>query len=636
MAYKELVQVILDGVGGRENINGVTHCVTRLRFDLKDENKAKTDKLKNTSGVVTVVQSGGQYQVVIGNHVPEVHKEFIEEAGMSEGNTDSSDSGKKKGVFDAFIDLISGIFTLILSLLAATGMIKGLNVIFVSTGWLSETSGTYAILQAAGDAFFYFFPIFLGYTSAKKFGLKPFVGMAIGAALVYPSMSSLTVGLDPLYTLFSGTLFESPVYVTFLGIPVILMNYGSSVVPIVLANFFGSKLEKFITKIIPSLLRSFLVPFLTVLLMVPLTYLLIGPIATWAGNILGSGALAAYNFSPVLAGLIVGGFWQVLVMFGLHWGVIPIAINNIAVFGYDPLLILGMSTPFATAGAVLAVLIKSKNTQLRAIGIPAFISSFFGVSEPSLYGVTLPRKKPFIATLIAAATGGVIVGLSGSQKFMMGGMGIFGIPTVINPDTGWDIGFYGFIIAIIVAFVLAFILTITFFYDPKEDREQEKQAKKKVDESTEESPELLETKEIVSPISGKIIPVSEITDEAFSSELLGKGIGVIPESGEVIAPFDGVVVTLFPSRHAIGLKSTDGVELLIHIGMDTVKLEGEYFHSLVEQGDHFKQGDKLLTFEPEKIKQAGYSIETPIIVTNHQNYLDVVMDESIKGIKIIN
>ncbi|MGG5329765.1 beta-glucoside-specific PTS transporter subunit IIABC [Enterococcus sp. AZ163] len=634
MAYQELVQEILQEVGGKENILGLTHCITRLRFNLKDESKANTEKLKKTKGVVTVVQGGGQYQVVIGNHVPEVYQEFVDYAGLSGGETKVKE--EKKGPLDTFIDIISGIFTPVLGLLAATGMIKGLNVLFVSLGWISNTSGTYAILQAAGDCFFYFFPIFLGYTAAKKFGLKPFIGMAIGASLVYPALAGLTQGVEPLYTLFAGTIIESPVYVTFLGIPVILMSYSSSVIPIVISTFFGAKLEKFVTKIMPSVLRSFLVPFLTVLIMVPLTFIVIGPIATWVGNILGAFVLAIYTFNPIIAGVAVGAVWQVLVMFGLHWGIIPIAINNIGVLGYDPVMVLGQSTAFATAGAVLAVIIKSRNNSVRAIGIPAFISSLFGVSEPSLYGITLPRKKPFIATLISASVGGLIMGIFGTKSYIMGGMGIFSLPNYINPETGIGSGFYGYVIAIIVAFVLSFVLTMTFFYDPAEDREEAKNAEEVPDAVAVQNKQLMTEIEFDLPVNGKVIPLSEIQDTAFSQGLLGKGIAVQPSEGKVYAPFDGTVEVLFPTNHAIGLKSIDGVEVLVHVGMDTVNLEGKYFQAEVSQGDSIKKGDLLLTFDPQEIQEAGFATETPIVVTNTRDYLEVLGEVAEKRIKIIN
>lgn len=632
MAYEKLVKEILKDVGGKENINGLTHCITRLRFNLKDEEKANTEELKEVPGVVTVVQSGGQYQVVIGNHVRDVYKEFIELSGLL---TETEVVKEKKGLLDSFIDIISGIFTPVLGLLAATGMIKGLNVLFVSLGWFTNTSGTYAILQAAGDCFFYFFPIFLGYTAAKKFGLNQFVGMALGAALVYPAIAGLTASVEPLYTLFSGTIFESPIYITFLGIPVILMNYGSSVIPIVVSTFFGSKLEKSLARIIPGILKSFLVPFLTVIIMVPLTFIIIGPIATWAGDLLGEFVLTIYNFSPIVAGIAVGAIWQVLVMFGLHWGIIPIAINNISVLGYDPVMVLGQATPFATAGAVLAVIIKSRNVSVRAIGIPAFISSLFGVSEPSLYGVTLPRKKPFIATLISASVGGLIMGIFGTKSFIMGGMGIFSLPNYISPESGIGSGFYGYVIAIVVAFVLSFILTLTFLYDPKEDREAQNRRDNEKNKVESKKNDLMTEVAVSLPIAGEVFPLSEIADAAFSTELLGKGLAVRPSEGKVYAPFDGTVETFFPTNHAVGLKSVDGIELLIHIGMDTVNLEGKYFVPKVKQEDTIKKGQLLLEFDGKAIQEAGYSIDTPIVVTNTKKYLDVVEKVAEKELIII-
>ncbi|MEY8446293.1 beta-glucoside-specific PTS transporter subunit IIABC [Enterococcus ratti] len=630
MKYQELVEKILKGVGGKENIQSLTHCITRLRFDLNDEKKADTKKLKQTAGIVTVIQSGGQYQIVIGNHVPEVYKEFMEYAGLSE--VESKQTHKKKKPFDAFIDVISGIFTPVLSLLAATGMIKGLNVLFVSLGWISNQSGTYTILQAAGDCFFYFLPIFLGYTAAKKFKLTPFVGMTLGAALVYPALSNLMANTKPLYTLFAHTIFESPVYITFLGIPVILMSYSSSVIPIVIATFFGAKLEKKLTEIIPSLLKNFLVPFFTVLLMVPLTFIIIGPIATWMGDILGAIVLNIYDFSPMIAGIVMGAIWQVLVMFGLHWGMIPIAINNISVLGYDPVLVLSSATPFATAGAVLAVIIKSKNNSVRSIGVPAFISSLFGVSEPSLYGVTLPRKKPFIATLMASSVGGLIIGTFGTKSYIMGGMGIFSLPNYLDPEKGMTSSVYGYVIAIAAAFILSFILTFTFMYDPKVD-----QAANKVGEEKEQSTsiQLLNETEIDLPLSGKALLLKEIADTAFSEGLLGKGLAIQPDTGKVYAPFDGTVETLFPTNHALGLKSLNGIELLIHIGVDTVNLKGEYFFPTIQQGVEFKKGELLLTFDLDKIQRAGYSTITPVVVTNTKDYLEVIGEPIARKIKII-
>lgn len=459
MKYEQLAKDIIENVGGKENVNSVVHCITRLRFKLKDETKAKTDVIKNMEGVVTVMKSGGQYQVVIGNHVPDVYQAVVHVGGFqSQTPVDADDEGKQKS---SFIDIISSIFTPILGVLAATGMIKGLNALFVALGWLSNTSGTYQILNAVGDSLFYFFPIFLGYTAIKKFGGSTFIGMAIGASLVYPTLTTLTTG-KPITTLFSGTVFQSPVYIEFLGIPVILMSYSSSVIPIILAAYFGAKIEKWFRKVIPDVVKAFLVPFFTLLVTVPLTFLIIGPVATWAGVLLGQATLWLYNLSPIIAGFFVGGLWQVFVIFGLHWGLVPIAMNNLTVHGADPILGTMFAASFAQIGAVLGVWLKTKQQKLKSLSIPAFISGIFGVTEPAIYGITLPLKRPFIISCIGGAIGGAILGFAKSQLYMIGGLGVFMIPTYISPKAGITFGFWGAIIAIIVGFILSFILTYLF------------------------------------------------------------------------------------------------------------------------------------------------------------------------------
>ena len=465
MKYEQLAKDIIANVGGKENVNSLAHCITRLRFKLKDEGKANTEVLKDMNGVVTVVKSGGQYQVVIGNHVTDVYNAVLAVGGFESAPQVEEESNEKMNPFNKFIDIISGVFTPTLGVLAATGMIKGLNALFVSLGWLDPASGTYAILNAVGDCLFYFFPIFLGFTAAKKFNVNQFIGMAVGAILVYPKLLGLMSG-EPLYTLFQGTIIESPVYVTFLGIPVILMDYSSTVIPIILATFAAGKVEKFFKKVIPDVVKTFLVPFCTLLVVAPITLIVIGPAATWAGKLLGALTLNIYNLSPVIAGLFMGAFWQVFVIFGLHWGFIPIAINNFTVFGSDPILAGVFGASFAQTGVVLAILLKTKNAKLKSLSIPAFISGIFGVTEPAIYGITLPKKKPFIISCIGAAIGGAIIGLAGTRGYMIGGLGIFGIPSYISP-TGMDKGFYGAIIGISVAFVVGFLLTLFTYKEEK-------------------------------------------------------------------------------------------------------------------------------------------------------------------------
>ncbi|MBY0755404.1 PTS beta-glucoside transporter subunit IIBCA [Clostridium sardiniense] len=617
--YEQLAKDIIKNVGGRENVNRLTHCITRLRFKLKDESKANTEVLKKMEGIVTVIKSGGQYQVVIGNHVPDVYDTVVEIGGFG-GAANEEESKEKMSPFNKFIDIISGVFAPTLGVLCATGMIKGFNALFISLGLLTPESGTYQILNAIGDSLFYFFPILLGLTAAKKFKLNQFVGMAIGAALVYPALSGLTAG-EPLFTLFQGTIIESSVHITFLGIPVILMNYSSTVIPIILATYVASKVEKGFKKIIPDVVKNFIVPFCTLLVVVPLTFIVIGPIATWAGQVLGAITVGMYNLSPIVTGIFMGAFWQVFVMFGLHWGLIPVAINNLTTLGYDPVLSLMFAASFAQIGVVLAILIKTKNKKLKSLCIPAFISGIFGVTEPAIYGVTLPRKKPFILSCVAAAVGGGILGAMGTMTYTIGGLGIFGIPTFINTQTGIDKGFYGALIAIAVAFVVGFILTLIggFKDDETESNNNGNDMKNSIKEK-----ELMKQEVLISPLKGEVKALSEVEDEAFSKGALGKGIAINPTEGKIFAPADGVLTTLFPTGHALGITTDNGTEVLIHIGMDTVKLDGKYFTPKVNQGEKIKKGQLLLEFDINAIKKEGYSVVTPIVITNSDSCLDIV------------
>ncbi|MGY3779082.1 PTS transporter subunit EIIC [Isobaculum melis] len=471
MKYEDLAKTIIEKVGGKGNVISVVHCMTRLRFKLKDESLAKTDELKDMDGIVTVMQSGGQYQVVIGNHVSDVYKAVTYVGGFNNEEALEIDEGDNKhmSLFDKFIDTVSGVFTPTLGVLAGTGMIKGLLAILTITKLVSADSGTYLLLNAIGDSLFYFFPIILGYSASKKFKGNPFIGMVIGACLVYPAVVGMAPTLEGpgegvLYTLFKGTVIESPIKLTFFGLPVILPinGYGSSVIPVIFAAFFGAKVEKFFKKVIPDVVKMFLVPFFTILIVVPLTFLIIGPIASWLGDLLGAGSLAIYDLSPIVAGALIGGLWQVFVMFGLHWGLVPIALINLGKFQSDPVLALTFAASFAQIGAVLAVVLKSKNDKVKGLGISAFITGIFGITEPAIYGITLPRKKPFIMSCIGAGVGGALIGLFGGRSFQMGGLGIFAIPNKINPVDGIGMDFYGTLIAIAAGFVVGFFLTYMF------------------------------------------------------------------------------------------------------------------------------------------------------------------------------
>lgn len=465
MDYTNLSQAIISGVGGRDNIRSVVHCATRLRFKLRDVQKAQTNVLEKTDGVITVVQSGGQYQVVIGNHVADVYDNLVKVGGLASEEAvpdDRPTEHEHVRFIDRAIDLVSGIFSPILGVLCATGMIKGFVAMAVTFKWLSETGGTYQIINAIGDQFFYFLPVMLGYTAAKKFGLNHFIGLAIGATLCYPGIVALSSSKNTLFTLFSGTVLESPIHTSFLGIPVITMNYTSSVIPVILAVWFAAKLQKASRRVIPDAVKTFLVPFFVLLIAVPVTLLAIGPVATWASTLISHACLTVYQFNPTIAGVLLGGCWQLLVMFGLHWGLVPLEMTNLSAQGFDPILVLTFAASFAQTGVCLALTLQTKSQKTRSIGIPAVISGIFGITEPAIYGLSLPRKRPFMLSCIAAAVGGGILGFFGSAAYMVSGLGIFGIPAMLNPKTGlaWD--FYGVLIAISVAFVLGFTLQYIF------------------------------------------------------------------------------------------------------------------------------------------------------------------------------
>lgn len=635
MKYEQLAKDIVENVGGKENVNSVVHCITRLRFKLKDEDKANTKVLENMDGVVTVRKSGGQYQVVIGNHVPDVYKAVVAEGGFEAAkpvDQDDADGGERQSLFNRFIEMISGIFLPILGVLAASGMIKGFNALFVALGWLDPEGGTYQILNATGDALFYFLPILLGYTAMKKFGGSPFVGMVIAMALVYPALEGIPEAGEPLYTLFAGTIFESPVYIEFFGVPVILMTYSMSVIPIIISTFFAAKLESFLTKVIPSVVRMFLVPLFTLLITIPLTLIVIGPIATWASQILGAAAVWVYELSPMIAGMFIGGFWLVFVMFGLHWGLVPIGYNSLAVSGVDPFLALQAGHSFALAGTILAVWLKTKNQKMRTLSGPAFFSSVFGVTEPGVYGVALPLKRPFIFTCISSAIAGGILGLFGSKMYTTGAPGIFKIPMFINPEEGLDTAFVASIVAVVVATILAFVLT--YFFGGINKNEVNPTATKEFNQPTEpaddKNEQNVKNEVIVSPLNGEVKNLTDISDSAFASGALGKGVAIQPTEGKLISPVSGTVSALFGTNHAIGIETEHGAELLIHIGMDTVQLDGEFFKAHVSQGDKVEEGQLLIEFDIEGIQKAGYDVITPVVITNHDQYtaIEIVDQEN--------
>ncbi|MBP2058645.1 PTS system beta-glucosides-specific IIC component [Lactobacillus colini] len=628
--YDSLAKTIIDNVGGTANVNSLVHCTTRLRFKLKDESKANDDVLKDTDGVVTVVKAGGQYQVVIGNEVSDVYDAVLKVGHLPGGGQVADDDTDDNTKFlDKAIALISGIFTDILAPLSAGGIIKGLVVMVAAFGWLSKTSGAYQILYAIGDSIFYFLPIFLGVTTARRFKMNEFIGLAIGGVLTYPTMVALASSKTILGTVFQGTPFASEIHTSFFGIPVITMNYTSTVLPVIFAVWFGSIIEHWAKKWVPSVVQTFLVPVITMVITLPVAFIVIGPVTTWLGDAIGAVTSAIYHFSPILAGVIMGALWQVLVIFGVHWGIVAVTTANLASLGYDPILAMTCMVCYAQIGVVLAIIRQTKDPSLKKNALGAFFSGLFGVTEPAIYGVTLPRKKSFILSCIAGAVSGGIIGAFGSVIYMLPSMGIFAIPSYVNPKGGSMTPVVGVIVAAVVAFVVGFALQLFFGKKGVDEAYDEKQAKKAAEQATKAvtTPEvaLNVSTSLVSPLNGETVALSDVKDEVFSSGAMGDGIAIEPSEGVLHAPADGKIIMTFPTSHAIGMKTNDGAEILMHIGMDTVNLQGKGFETMVEKGQKVKAGDVLVKFDIDSIKQAGYPVTTPVVVTNSKNYKNVTV-----------
>ncbi len=604
--YENLAKEILENVGGKENINSLTHCVTRLRFRLKDESKANDEALKNNPGVVTVMKSAGQYQVVIGNHVPLVYADVCELAGISNGTQQVEEA--PQGLFNKLIDIISGCFQPILGPLCAAGIIKGLNALLVFIlGSSFSNSGTYMILNAIGDSIFNFLPIILGYTAAKKFNVNVIVGMIIGATLCYPTIQTDTLSAAGKAI---GTLpFIGSYYTKFIGIPFVSGNYTSTVVPVICIVALAAQIQKIAKKFVPEMLQNFFVPFFVLIISLPIGLLVIGPIVSLLTTVLSNMFAGLYAFSPIVTAFVIGALWQCLVIFGLHWALVPMAMVNIGNLGYDTILPGMLGTTFAATGVLAAMYLKLKDENKKALAIPGVISAFCGVTEPAIYGFLLPEKTPFVFSCIGGAVGGAIMGTVAAKQYVIGGLGIFSVVNYISPK-GNATGMIVSLIAGAVSLVVGFVLTMIFY--KTNDQQVENKEVTKLEEET-----------ILSPIKGEVKPIEESSDAAFASGALGKGVVILPKEGKVYAPVTGTVTVLFPSLHAIGITSDAGVELLIHIGINTVQLNGEGFTAHIKQGDQIKQGQLLVEFDMNKIKEAGYSLETPVLVTNYADLKEV-------------
>ncbi|MDT0125442.1 beta-glucoside-specific PTS transporter subunit IIABC [Paenibacillus sp. RRE4] len=628
MNNKDLAKNVLELVGGEQNISGLTHCATRLRFVLKDDSKADLKTLNQLEGVLKAQNSGGQVQVIIGAKVDAVYNEVksltSDRLENSEESAASSGSKKKRNPFNAVLETIAGIFTPILPALVGCGMIKCFATVMAALGWL-EGSGFMVIINMIGDLIFYFLPFFLAVSAAHKFKTNPYLAVALAAGLMHPTILNA-----------AAQIAETGVStVDFLGMPILLMKYSSSVIPIILAVWIMSYLYPLVNRVIPKFLQVLLTPMIVLFIMVPLELIVFGPVGSHIGDWLTNGINSLFSTAGVLAGAILGFFKPIMVMFGMHYAIMPIQVQQVATLGATVLLPTALAANLAQAGAAFGVFVLTKNKTMKSAAGSSGLTALFGITEPAIYGVTLKYKRPFFAACLA---GGIV---SGFFSLVHTTANAIALPGVLALGTYTSDRYMYVVIGCIAAVVLAFVFTL--IAGIKEDADgspsQKKSGRVSIDSSNDvgstaplEKSILNETSSsdmlIVSPMTGEIKPISEVEDQAFAQELMGKGIAIVPTEGKVYAPFDGVVEALYRTKHAIGLKANNGVEILIHIGVDTVSLKGKYFNAHIKQGEAIQAGDLLVEFDPDGIKSAGYNTITSIVVTNMQQYGDVLTTAS--------
>lgn len=598
--YQKLASEILAQVGGQENVSALTHCMTRLRFTLKDESKADANVVRNIEGVTGCVSQGGQFQVIIGTHVEEVYEEIAPIGGES-SNDDNNNSQDGKGAVSKILDTIAGCFTPVIGALAGAGMVKAMLSLLSVLGWIDTSGQTYTILNTIGDSVFYFLPFILAVSSAKKFKTNPYIAMAMAGVLLHPNISALK---------------DAGEAVHFLGIPVVLASYSSSVIPILLIVWLQSYIEKFVKKITPNMIKIFFVPMVVMLICAPVGLIAFGPLGTIIGDVLASFLTWLESYGSWIVPTLIGCLCPLLVMTGMHYSLIPIRYAQMGMLGYESFLMPAMLVSNVCQGAAsLAVGIKAKNKDLKTVATSSGFTALLGITEPALYGVNMKLKTPLYSTMIGGAVGGFYVGLMGVRNYASGGTSLLGLPTFIGENTMHSIIHES--IGIAIGFAVTFIVTLIIGIKENEEKEADKPVS---NESNLPTP----TNSVVkAPIQGEVFELSAVKDEVFSSEMMGKGVAILPQQGRVVSPIKGTVSMVFETKHAIGLVSEDGVEVLIHVGMDTVQLKGEHFTSHVKQGDSINVGDLLVEFDKEAIADKGYELLTPIVITNSGQYADV-------------
>lgn len=611
MDHNKLATDILKYVGGEKNVNHLTHCYTRLRFTVASLDKVQKDRLESLEGVIRVQIQGGQVQVVIGNEVAKVYKSIQNVSNLDSGDNAEASQSKEGNLLSRFFEMLAGIFTPIIPAIAGAGLVQGLVGLINTFELLPAGSDFIQVLNIVGGAVFYFLPFFLAMTAAKRFNANAVLSVALAAGYMHPSL------IDSAATVAETGVSGWNVF----GLPLPFIGYNNTVIPIIISVWVLSHVQRFIEKIVPEALKVVVNPTLILLIMIPLQLIAIGPIGTYLGDGLANTITWLFNLNTALAGGILGAFRPLIVIVGMHYGLMPIAMQNIATFGVDYLLPIFFIANMGQATAALGVFIKSKDKKMKTLSASSSITAFLGITEPAIYGVNLPLKKPFIAAMIGSALGSAYVAALNvtSNAFVL--PGLTSLPAYAGPT----------FIHLVIGFAITFVTTLAIIFiwgigqkeDPKEVAEAvDSEASKEAGRS--EKP-LAET--ISGPIKGDMVLLENVPDQIFSEGALGKGIAIDPKEGKVYAPVDGEVATFFKTSHAIGIRSNEGVEILIHVGIDTVNLDGKHFTAHIKQGDIVTKGMLLLEFDIEKIKEANYSVITPVIITNTNDYLDILVNE---------
>ncbi|MFD1465903.1 beta-glucoside-specific PTS transporter subunit IIABC [Lapidilactobacillus mulanensis] len=612
----KIAKSVIANIGGSENVENAWHCVTRLRFNLADKDKVDLDAIKNTTGVMGAQFSGDQFQVIIGNSVDDVFNEVEQRLGGT-GSAKSSPAadGKKESLVSKLMDIISGIFTPILPALAGTGLIKGVLALLVTLNWMSDKGSWYQVLYMISDSVFYFLPFFVAVSAARKFKTSEFLGLSIAGVLLYPTMVNA-------YNTVSGGGKVAPIKLFgILNVPYV--NYTSSVIPIILAIWLLTYVYRWVKKWMPDTITMMFTPMVTLIIVVPITLVVLGPLGSYVGTGLATGISWLFVHAGPLAGLILGATFPLIVMTGMHYAFVPIIMNNFTVLGYDTTVSpINFITNVAQAGSVFAVAVRSKNKETRQLAISSGISALLGITEPAMYGINLKKKKPFYAALAAGGIAGAFVSFFGVRAYAMSGLsGLTALPVYISATNPMNL--LWLVVGIVMSFILAFIFTLVVGFEDDEVKTAT------VAEKSATPTKTIGGVSILAPVQGQIEALDQVNDPTFAQGIMGKGMAIIPENGDVVAPISGSITVLPDTKHAIGITGDDGTELLIHVGIDTVELHGQYFEPAVKVNEHVEAGQALLHFDLAQIKAAGYDPTVMIIVTNSADFTDVLpMNES--------